>query len=258
MTDPAVLLHLLRQTRNLLAAHAVLGLSSYPAALELRHFAAGRCSTPASPPLRAERRPAPVEKKTEPAAQQQAVLTLSEIARQLSGCRRCTAAADPAPGLGAERPKLVVVGDCRLASLAAADVLWSREEDELFWRMMAKIQLDRNAVYVTNTVKCVQQALPPSDKTAQGCLFWLEQELRSLRPALLCAVGETAAWLLTGKKIPLLRLRGKLHPCRLTAASQAQVLVTYHPRLLLQQLDLRWAAWEDLQLLQRRLAAKPG
>jgi DNA polymerase len=254
MPDPAALLQLLRQTRSLLAAHAAFGLSSYPAAPELRRFTAGRTAAPL--PFSPQQRPAAAERRTEPVQAQAAELSLSEISRQLVGCRHCSAAAAPAPGLGAEKPKLVVVGDCRLAA-AAANVLWSQEGDELFWRMMAAIQLDRNTVYATNTVKCVQQALPPSDGTAQDCLFWLEQELRSLRPALICAMGETAARLLTGRNIPLLRLRGRLHPCRLPAAPQAQVLATYHPRLLLQQPDLKPAAWLDLQLLQRRMAAGP-
>ncbi len=244
--DPKALLALLRQTRSLLAAHVNLGLAAYPARPELRRFLAIRPAPAARmrQPVRPEP-PAPPEQAAAPA------LSLSEIARQLADCRRCSAAAEPAPGLGAEKPKLVVVGDCRLVS--AANVLWSWKEDELFWRMMAAIQLDWNAVYVTNTVKCAQQVVPPSDKAVQGCLFWLEQELRSLRPVLLCAMGETAAWLLTGKKIPLLRLRGRLHPCCLPEAPQAQVLATYPPRLLLQHPELKRAAWEDLQLLQKRL-----
>lgn len=255
MPDPAALLQLLRQTRSLLAAHAAFGLSGYPAAPELRRFAAGRTEVPLPPPARLpQQRTAPAEKKTEPAQPQ--ALALNEIVRQLADCRRCPEAA-PQPGLGGVSPQLMAVSDCFVGSGRGQGQLWGEEEDALFWRMMAKIELDRNAVYVTNVVKCAQQALPLADGSVQSCLFWLEQELLSLRPALLCALGETAAWLLTGRKVPLMRLRGRFHPCRLPTAPQAQVLVTYHPRLLLQQRDLRWIALEDLQLLQRWLAAGP-
>lgn len=259
MPDPAALLQLLRQTRSLLAAHATFGLSSYPAAPELRRFAVGRTAVPHLPcplPQQASSRPAPAEKKTEPVPPQAAGLTLNEIARQLADCRRCPEAT-PQLGLGNASPRLMVVSDCFVGSGRGQGQLWGEEEDALFWRMMAKIELNQNAVYVTNAVKCARQALPLADGSVHSCLFWLEQELISLRPALLCALGETAAWLLTGRKVPLMRLRGRLHPCRLPAAPQAQVLVTYHPRLLLQQRDLRWIALEDLQLLQRRLAAGP-
>lgn len=124
-------------------------------------------------------------------------------------------------------------------------------EDELFWRMMKAIGLNRETVYVTNVVKCRQ---PEPLAAERNCLFWLEQELRVLQPCLICAMGLAAAQMLIGKKASLFRLRGKFHPCHLPAAPQAQVLATYHPSFLLQQPDIKGAAWKDLQLIQQRLA----
>ncbi|WP_417917065.1 uracil-DNA glycosylase [Candidatus Electronema sp. JC] len=252
MPDPAALLQLLRQTRSLLAAHAAFGLSSYPAAPELRRFAAGRTAVPARLP---QQRTAPAEKKTEPVQPQAAVLALSEIARQLADCRRCPAAAKPAPGLGAEKPKLMVISDCFVGRECGQGQLWSQEEDALFWRMMAAIGLNRENVYLTSAIKCPQRQPPPHGSGCpeeRACLPWLEAELRAVQPRLICAFGEAAARMLLGSgTTPLLRLRKKLHPC--PQLDTAQVLATYPPRLLLQQPELKRAAWEDLQLLQKRL-----
>lgn len=252
--DSSALLALLRETRSLLACHLALGLSSYPAAPELRRFAAARPA--ASPrPIAEQTRPAPAEHCGDvAAATQESGLSVQGLADQLAGCRRCAAPAAAVPGTGSAEPKLVVVGDCFLGAEPEKGLLWGRNEDELFWRMMAAIQLDRQSVFVTNLVKCPQHALLKAGSEAgRSCLFWLEQELRLLRPSLICAMGETAAQAVLGRNTPLLRLRGTFHSCQVPAASQAQVLATYHPRFLLQHQDMKAAAWQDLQMLQRRL-----
>ncbi|WP_417915252.1 uracil-DNA glycosylase [Candidatus Electronema sp. JM] len=236
--SPAALLLLLRQTRSLLACHCALGLSTYPAVPELRQFGAERQATAPSPPRpqsAAVIRPA---QESAPAAE-----SLPELFRQLASCRRCAAAAPIAPSTSSQPPKLLVL----------VSAVFGPAEEELFWKMMAAIQLDRDSVYLTSTVKCKGLDMLPASRSS--CFFWLEQELLAIQPRLICAMGEPAAWLLIGKNSPMLRLRGKLHPCCLSAAPQAQVLATYHPAFLLQQPKVKQAAWADLQLLQQRLTS---
>jgi uracil-DNA glycosylase len=257
--DPASLLALLRQTRSLLASHLALGVHNYPATPALRQFAAARPATPAallprSQPVAAEPS-VPTERPRETADKPHApALSLPVLAQQLAECRRCPAhSMPPVSGTGSASPKLMVVSSRSFQEkLERGLLLGSGEaEDELFWKMMAAIGLNRETVYVTNLAKCVQQDIPAAERS---CLFWLEQELRQLQPRLICAMGEAAAQLLIGKTAPLIRLRGTLHPCRLPAAPQAQVLATYHPHFLLQQPALKQAAWADLQKAQQRLA----
>ncbi len=254
--DPTALLALLRQTRSLLAAHVNLGLAAYPARPELRRFLAVRSAAP-SPPMAQLReqpvRPSPPMMPEQAAAPSVPAFSLSEIARQLADCRRCPEAA-PQPGLGSGTPRLMAVSDCFVGSGRGQGQLWGAEEDALFWRMMAAIGLNRESVYLTNALKCPQRQLPPNSggPEERACLPWLEAELRAVRPVLICAIGEAAArMLLASGATPLLRLRKKFHPC--AQLDTAQVLATYPPRLLLQHPELKQAAWEDLQLLQKRL-----
>ncbi len=77
-----------------------------------------------------------------------------------------------------------------------------------------------------------------------------------LRPALICAMGELAARTLLATKEPVARLRGgRAHALKIGdgAMSALPVMVTYHPRFLLQQPLLKRAALEDLQAMQARL-----
>ncbi|MGX9727249.1 MAG: uracil-DNA glycosylase [Candidatus Electronema sp. VV] len=257
--DPTALLALLRQTRSLLAAHVNLGLAAYPARRELRHFLAVRLAAPSVPMAQLREqpvRPSPPMMPEQGATPPVPALSLSEIAGQLAACRRCPGAAPLSSGLGCAAPKLMVVSDCCVGKERGQGLLWSQEEDVLFWRMMAAIGLSRESVYLTSALKCPQQQpLPPGSGSPEerACLPWLEAELQAVQPRLICAFGEAAARMLLGSgATPLLRLRKKLHTC--TQLEAAQVLATYPPRLLLQHPELKQAAWEDLQLLQKRLA----
>lgn len=200
-------------------------------------------------------RPSPPMMPEQAAAPSVPALSLNEIARQLAACRRCPEAA-PLPGLGCAAPKLMVVSDCFVGRERGQGLLWSQEEDVLFWRMMAAIGLNRESVYLTSALKCPQQqpTSPASGSPEErACLPWLKAELQAVQPRLICVFGEAAARMLLGSgATPLLRLRKKLHTS--TQLEAAQVLATYPPRLLLQHPELKQAAWEDLQLLQKRLA----
>lgn len=137
-------------------------------------------------------------------------------------------------------------------------MIWGQAEDELFWRMMGAIQLDRRTVYVTNVIKCPQNEARNSE-AMRNCLTWLEKELRLLQPQVICAMGEIAACTLTAKNAPLMRLRGTFHPCRIATDIRAQVMPTLHPRYLLGlhepdlQKKMKAVAWQDLLLIQARL-----
>ncbi|CAK8713558.1 MAG: DNA polymerase [Candidatus Electronema aureum] len=258
--DPAALAQLLRQTRSVLACHVEIGIINYPATPELRHFAAHRPVSPVVQSRKSDKLPSTAQSL--PAAEkkpQAPISSRAEIAEQLAQCRRCPdAAAPPILGFGSAAPRLVVVGDYFIGAERGQNVLWGREEDELFWKMMTAIGLSRETVYVTNVFKCAQRELPQStSKAEQNCRPWLEAELQAIRPQLICALGETAARVLIGGNTPLarLRLQKKFHPCCCPSDSIAQVLPTYHPRLLLQHTEMKKAAWEDLQALQWRLQA---
>lgn len=236
--DGASLLPLLRQSRSLLAYHLALGLSNYPATPELRRFAAARQSTaPAPRPLAPAAKPLPVPQPTATA------ISLPDQSEQLASCRRCSNAGRAVAGVGSISAKVLVL----------ASAVFTPAEDELFWRMMAAIQLDRESVYLTTTVKCAGLDMQPESQ--RNCLSWLEQELRAVQPCLICALGEPAAWLLTDKNVPMRRLRGQFRPCCLPIAKQAKVLATYAPAFLLQYPVMKEATWIDLQLLRTRLAS---
>jgi uracil-DNA glycosylase family protein len=101
--------------------------------------------------------------------------------------------------------------------------------------------IDRHRVYVTNAVKHFKWEprgkrrlhKTPAQREAAACRQWLEGEIEAVAPALLVALGATAAKALLGPAFRITRERGKIQrPEGLPA-----VLATYHPSFVLRTKD---------------------
>ena len=285
--DPAALALLTAQVRNLLAFHQEMGLSAYPAAPELRQFLSrsqsrvqGRQRQAPSfsgaqrkeeaslhGPARQQERRQEREQFEKPVRPQSGPPTAETVREQLrilhqevAQCRQCSSgtAARPVAGQGNPRPRLLVLGDCFLGTSRAKGLIWGKEEDAMLWRMMQAIGLDRDAVYVTNALKCPQPVpVQAGSPTEQSCFSHVVKEVQIIRPPLICAMGDTATRALLNSKAPLVRLRGKFHTYKYPQGGTAKVMATFHPRLLLQHPEMKQATWRDLQAVQRLLLTFP-
>ena len=118
---------------------------------------------------------------------------------------------------------------------------------DLLTKMMQACTLQRDEVYILNTIKC----RPPGDRNPEGdelsnCRSFYQQQFDLLRPEYIVCLGAVSAQELLGTKLSVGRLRGTLH--RYFAS---KVLVTYHPSYLLRNPAAKKAAWADLQYLMR-------
>ena len=117
----------------------------------------------------------------------------------------------------------------------------------LLTKMLQACTLQRDDVYILNTVKC----RPPGNRNPEGdelsnCRSYYQQQFEMLRPEYIVCLGAVSAQELLGTKLSVGRLRGTLH--RYFAS---KVLVTYHPAYLLRNPAAKKAAWADLQYLMR-------
>ena len=208
-----------------------------------------------------------------------AARSLESVHAAVRSCRRCalsTMSDGRILGLGRVGAPCMVVGDYALhpgmdttsqhipagneaVSQNRVALSFGAEEDLLFWKMMQSIQLQPRDVYVTNVLKCfLAQGQEPDEDYWRQCRQHLAYEINTVRPQLICAMGDIAASVLIGGREPVARLRGRTHILQLegTATPHYPVVVTYHPRFLLMVEDMKRAAWEDLQrmrdLLKRR------
>lgn len=121
-------------------------------------------------------------------------------------------------------------------------------------RMLAEIGLDRDSVYITNTVFW----RPPGNRAPTAgeiaiCLPFVERQIELLRPQLLLFVGGIAARALLGLDQGVTRIRGRWFSYTAPAGdSPIPALVTFHPAYLLRQPAQKKLAWRDLLLLHAK------
>jgi DNA polymerase len=182
--------------------------------------------------------------------------------RDIEACRMCTLASARQGlvlGRGAVGSPLLVVGDYSgQESGFSADTLFGVAEDTMLWNMMRAIGLTEADVYVTNTIKCCPESAELLDfESVHRCRGHLLREIELVRPRIICVMGEWAVRSVLGSEESVFRLRGRFHRYGTDkdAADPLQVVVTFHPRFLLKNEELKKAAWQDLQMIQRRLRA---
>jgi DNA polymerase len=108
-------------------------------------------------------------------------------------------------------------------------------------RALAEAGIERDQVYVTNTVKHFKWEprgkrrihQTPNSREIAACRPWLEAELRVVRPRLLVCLGATAAQSIFGPSFRVTRERGRV----LKSELAPRVLATVHPSSLLRQPD---------------------
>jgi len=115
-------------------------------------------------------------------------------------------------------------------------------------RALQEAGIDRKKVYVTNAVKHfkflprgkIRLHQKPTTPEIKACRQWYERELASIKPALVVAMGATAAQSVFGKITPINKTRGR----PIDLADGIKALVTVHPSYLLRLPDAETKARE--------------
>ena len=252
--------------RKHLLLHQQMGIDIYPQSKELQRFIGPRRRKPSQArvaPLPAQAAAAPsfsppghspgqaVPERTERQA---------DLTRDLAACSGCNLVATRITqvlGQGKKGAGLLIVGDYPAVGLEE-HWLFGQAEDELLWKMMQAIKLGPRDVYVTNVVKCspADKAIPTAENE-QACQGYLHREIALVQPRIILALGVSATRAVLGTDASVFRLRGRLHPTRFLGVSGAPipVMVSFHPRFLLEQPAMKKASWQDLQIVQRQLLA---
>ncbi|MBS1270771.1 MAG: Type-4 uracil-DNA glycosylase [Gammaproteobacteria bacterium] len=115
--------------------------------------------------------------------------------------------------------------------------------------MLASVGKAREDVYIANVLKC----RPPDNRDPHGeevrqCSAYLLQQIESVQPRLLVALGRFAAQSLLNTTRPIGKLRGEVFE---HAATHIPLIVTYHPAYLLRNPLAKRQAWQDLCLIKR-------
>jgi DNA polymerase len=192
--------------------------------------------------------------------------SLAAARKAAEHCERCPLYRDATQTVFGEGPAhaaLVFVGEQPGDQEDLAGKPFVGPAGQLFDRALNDAGIDRSRVYVTNAVKHFKFEprgkrrihKKPNNNEIDACRWWLDNELRLLKPQFTVALGATAARALTGRDQTISRTRGKLMNLR----DGIEGFITVHPSFLLRLPDAaakerEYAAFvADLKLVAKHL-----
>jgi uracil-DNA glycosylase family protein len=165
------------------------------------------------------------------------------LSRIRAAAARCTAcplyrnATQTVFGEGQARARLVLVGEQPGDQEDLAGKPFVGPAGKLLDRALADAGIDRASVYITNAVKHFKFTprgkrrlhSKPNAAEIKACHPWLARELDATAPAIVVALGGTAAQSLSGKGVAITKLRGR----EIQWADGRRGFATVHPSYLL-------------------------
>ena len=125
-------------------------------------------------------------------------------------------------------------------------------------KVLEEIGIKREEVYITNVCKCRPPGnRKPLPKEMQTCLnIFLIEELKIVKPKVICCLGSTAAEALLGKSVRITKMRGKFYPNPIYPS--AKLFLTYHPAYILRNMREAKTFKEDLLKLKEFIESLKG
>ncbi len=180
-------------------------------------------------------------------------LTLEGIRREMGRCRRCrlyAGAKNLVFGEGSPSARLMFIGEAPGAEEDLEGRPFVGKAGQLLDRILHKMGLDREEVYIANVVK----SRPPGNRDPlpdeiEACLPYLLKQIKAIRPLVIVTLGKVASHALLGSKEPITRLRGGWQ-----RHDHIRVMPTFHPSYLLRFPQERHKTWEDMQRVMEYMA----
>ena len=201
----------------------------------------------------------------EPALQSADALDLAGLARAAHDCRACPLwepATQTVFGDGTSTARIVVVGEQPGDQEDLAGKPFVGPAGQLFNRALAEAGIDRKTMYVTNAVKHFKfivrgkRRMHQSPKVTEirACHPWLEAEVARIKPALIIAMGASAAQSVSGRTMPVEKSRRQFFE-QVVGGHRTRVVVTVHPSYLLRNASHteKRKVWEDLMQVMERV-----
>ncbi len=167
---------------------------------------------------------------------------LESLCQAALGCTACALAEkrrNVVFGEGDPHSPLVLVGEGPGDQEDASGRPFVGRAGQLLDRAIAQAGLQREQVYICNTVKCracdwssgKPQNRPPTDQETLACRQWLIPQLGFIAPRVVLCIGAPSAKNLIKPDFKITKERGKYFKCELAPIAMA----TLHPAYILRQ-----------------------
>jgi DNA polymerase len=168
------------------------------------------------------------------------VTSLSALRSEENKCRRCPLyrnATQAVPGNGPRRAAMMLIGEQPGDQEDRTGLPFVGPAGRVLDRALADSGIERDKVFVTNAVKHFKHEMRgkrrlhkrPSAYEIDRCRWWLDLERAIVKPAIVVAMGTTAARSLLQRPVTIGKVRGQA----LSLDDGATAVVTIHPSALL-------------------------
>jgi DNA polymerase len=186
---------------------------------------------------------------------------VAAAARSCTACHLYKRGTQTVFGEGPKRAKLLMLGEQPGDQEDLAGKPFVGPAGKLLDRALVEAGIERDEVYVTNTVKHFKWEprgkrrihQKPNSREIAACRPWMEAEIRLVKPHVLVCLGSTAAQAIFGPSFRVTKQRGTVLETELAP----KIVATVHPSSLLRQPDEESRAREyGLFVADLRVAAK--
>ncbi len=182
---------------------------------------------------------------------------LNSLRKEVTTCERCELCDTRNKtvfGEGSPNAHLLLIGEAPGFQEDKQGQPFVGPAGELLTKMIQAIELTREGVFIANVLKC----RPPGNQDPlphqiESCRPFLQEQIRLIRPRVICTLGAFAARTVIGTDQSLSRLRGRIH-----LVEKTPLIATFHPAYLLRRPEDKFKAWEDLKTVKRELEKQPG
>ncbi len=157
---------------------------------------------------------------------------LERLSQRVSKCKRCPlhkTRTNVVFGDGNPFTGFVIVGEAPGAEEDKKGLPFVGRAGKKLNEIMTRAGIRREGVYIMNTIKCrPPQNRDPEENELKMCYPYLEKQIDIIKPRVIVALGRFASYILTGKKISVIRERGLIYEYK-----KIPVVITLHPSRVL-------------------------
>lgn len=160
-------------------------------------------------------------------------------------------------GSGAEDAKIVFIGEAPGRNEDLEGKPFVGRAGNVLKKLLKSINLDRDEVYITNVVKC----RPPGNRKPRAdelkaCKKYLDEELRTINPGIICSMGNFATQYLFKRFGLEVEKISSVHGKQLTVNNllgTKEIIPLYHPAVATYDPNMITVLKKDFRVIEEKL-----
>ena len=177
---------------------------------------------------------------------------LRHAVEEFTGCELKKYAKNTVFSDGNPQAEIMLIGEAPGANEDLQGIPFCGASGKLLDKMLAAINLDRESIYITNTVFWRPPGnRQPTHQEAEICRPFVEKHIALISPKIIVLVGGIAASSILGCTIGISKVRGQFYEYQ-NQYIEKPITTTaiFHPAYLMRQPKQKKLAWEDLQKIR--------